>query len=36
MRKQILATGGVVLTELEPSVPVRERTFPPATACWQD
>ena len=23
MRKQILATGGVVLTELEPSVPVR-------------
>ena len=28
MRKQILATGGVVLTELEPSVPVRGAYFP--------
>lgn len=28
MRKQILATGGVVLAELEPSVPVRGAYFP--------
>ena len=28
MRKQILVTGGVVLTELEPSVPVRGAYFP--------
>ena len=28
MRKQTLATGGVVLTELEPSVPVRGAYFP--------
>ena len=28
MRKQILSTGGVVLTELEPSVPVRGHYFP--------
>ena len=28
MRKQILAIGGVVLTELEPSVPVRGAYFP--------
>lgn len=28
MRKQILATGGVVLTELEPSAPVRGAYFP--------
>ena len=38
MRKQILATGGVVLTELEPSVPVRGSVLLRISinACWQD